>query len=282
MPPKGSKKQAISVIGDAGSGLTVPKSQRASRRGSTVSESSSVMNQEEEILDPEELTEKLLEDAENQLKSGDYDMTTILLALVSSAREVRSIAQTVAQVPKLKKEVTQLNKEMETLKKQVKRMELDKTGQSVIIRGLPIHPTALQEGKNEIPKQTLEVVDNLLHDVKIAKEVWLREVRRFPFNKAIKSNAIPSVKVTLGSKMEVENLMSNLKHLSTSKDFSKIRVSREYPPFLAEKYKTLEEKAYYIRKANKGRKTLIILRDQDLELLVKEPNQAKDENFEDA
>ncbi len=209
------------------------------------------------------------DDITNTLKTA---FTAIMTSLSAGAGQ---------NVTKVAKQVTQNKKNLDSLQTHVKRLELKMTECSVIVKNLPFKNNK-NESLYEKYEDTLAQSSSLLGALKIdASIVKIRDAKRFAPQKNRKGKALtPSTRVTLSNKSEVDLLLSKLPNLRNSKLFKNVQVQRELPQFLVQRKGVLDEEAYKLRRARKGRKTIVSLRGTDLVLLVKEPNATKYEEHE--
>ncbi len=182
---------------------------------------------------------------------------------------------------KMATQVTQNKKNLDTLQNQVIRLELKMTESSVIVKNLPFKNNKT-DNLYEKYEDTLVQASYLLGALKLDSSVIkIRDAKRFAPQKNRKGNALtPSTRITLSNKSEVDLLLSKLPNLRNSKNFKNVQVQRELPPSLVQRKGILDEEAYKLRRAHKGRKTIVSLRGIDLVLLVKEPNGTRYEEHE--
>ncbi len=209
------------------------------------------------------------DDISNTLKTA---FTAIMTSLSAGAGQ---------NVTKVAKQVTQNKKNLDSLQTQVNRLELKMTENSVIIKNLPFKNNK-NDSLYEKYEDTLSQASSLLGALKIdASVVKICDAKRFAPQKNRKGKALtPSTRVTLSNKSEVDLLLSKLPNLRNSKPFKNVQVQRELPQSLVQRNGVLQEEAYKLRRARKGRKTIISLKGTDLVLLVKEPNETKFEEHE--
>ncbi len=236
---------------------------------------------EQEFADANDEVDSDLEDAISVVRDSD-DIPDALKSSLSAIMKALSIG-TGPNIVKTTKQVAANTQQLGTLQTQVRRLELKMTESSVIIKNLPFkNKTNKSDNLYEKYEDTLTQASSLLNELKLDNTlVRIRDAKRFAPQKNKKGKALtPSTKVTLSNKAEVDLLLSKLPNLRNSKNFKNVQIQRELPQFLIPRKATLDEEAYKIRRAKKGRKTIVTLRGIDLVLLVKEANGTKYEEFE--
>ncbi len=233
-----------------------------------------------EFADAHEEVESDLDEAISVVRDSE-DIPDALKSSLAAIMKALSIG-TGPNIVKTTKQVAKNTKNLDNLQTQVRRLELKLTESSVIIKNLPFKNKTNKDNLYEKYEDTLTQASSLLSELKLDTNlIRIRDAKRFAPQKNKKGKALtPTTKITLSNKAEVDLLLSKLPNLRNSKNFKNVQIQRELPQFLVPRKAALEEEAYKIRRAKKGRKTIVTLRGIDLVLLVKEANGTKYEEHE--
>ena len=174
-----------------------------------------------------------------------------------------------AEVNLLKKMVNLQGEEIKSLKSELLNNQISKASKSVIVKGL--EPETL----NETPNQLKTTIKKVLTEMGIESKTTVCEAFRIksktPPPTAPKMTVHEPVKIAFLTGFERKTFMKNLKNL---KEFRNLKISMDCPQMLLPQYKIAEEKAYEIRTQNPGAKTILMIKDQKIIILLK----GKDQN----
>ena len=131
--------------------------------------------------------------------------------------------------------------------------------------------------ENESKNQTEGIVEELLQDLGVDRNVEVAEVTRFTKSKKATGNKPPVIRVKLSNPGMKAKVFQKVSTLKDSEKFNRISIQNEYPAMIRRQYQAREKEAWGIRKKSKNTtRTRIEVKDGRPVLTVKT---AKDQEF---